>query len=52
MGENEALYDECMETLKNFLGGELDYPDAVIKLAIKKCNMQLEEAMCMLTDEY
>lgn len=29
----------------------LDLPTPVLQLAIKKCNMQLEEALLMLTEE-
>ena len=28
-----------------------DLPDAVLKLALKKCNLNLEEALLMLTEE-
>lgn len=31
--------------------GDLELPVSVIKLAIKKCNMNLEEALLMITDE-
>lgn len=39
-----------IENLKMFLGG-IDLPEAVIRLAIKKCNKNLEDACLMLTDD-
>ena len=40
-----------VEELKSFLG-DLNLPLPVIKLAIKKCNMNLEEIVMMITDEF
>mmetsp|Transcript_22806 Transcript_22806/g.22023 ORF Transcript_22806/g.22023 Transcript_22806/m.22023 type:complete len:137 (+) Transcript_22806:557-967(+) len=50
--ENEEMMNTQIEQMQAFLGGDLDIPTSVIKLALKKCNMQLEEALCMLTDEF
>jgi hypothetical protein len=30
---------------------DVELPDSVLKLAIKKCNMNLEEAIIMIIDE-
>jgi hypothetical protein len=38
-----------LELLKSFLG-ELPSTEEVCKLALKKCNLNLEEALMMLTD--
>jgi hypothetical protein len=47
--ENEGMED-MIENIKSFLG-ELDLPLPVLKLAIKKCNMNIEEIVVMITDE-
>jgi len=31
--------------------GDIDLPEAVLKLAIQKCNMNIEEVVMMITDE-
>jgi hypothetical protein len=31
--------------------GDIDLPEAVLKLAIQKCNMNVEEVVMMITDE-
>ena len=36
--------------LQEFLGG-FDLPEPIIKLALKKCNLKVEEAIIMITDE-
>ena len=50
LNENTQVITEAIETLKCFLG-EMGMPDAVLKLAVQKCNMNIDEAAMMLTDE-
>ena len=45
---DQELLDN-VETLKLFLG-ELPCSEEVVKLALKKCKLNLEEAMLMVTD--
>ena len=40
---------ENLNTLRAFLG-ELPCSEEVAKLALKKCKLTLEEALCMLTN--
>lgn len=44
------LLKEKVADLKCFLG-ETDAPDEVIELALKKCNLNLEEAIGMVIEE-
>lgn len=48
--DNEEELNQKVDELKIFLG-DIDLSNEVIKLALKKCNMSLEEAMLMITDE-
>ena len=43
------MLNEGLQTLKMFLDG-LNASDEVIKLALKKCKLNMEEAVLMLTN--
>jgi len=47
---SEAELNEQLETLKAFLG-ELPCSEEVTKLALKKCKLDLQEALVMLTTD-
>jgi hypothetical protein len=47
---NNELIEGMIEQVKMFLG-EIDLPKPVLKLAIQKCNMNLEETIIMIIDE-
>ena len=44
------MLDSAVEKLKEFMG-DLTLPLPVVKLALKKCNLKLEETICMIIDE-
>jgi hypothetical protein len=46
---NDQQLTEAIANLKEFLGGS-DLPDKVIGLALKKCNLDLSEAISMIID--
>ena len=45
---SNAQLEETIETLKGFLG-EIQCSEEVLKLALKKCKLDLEETICMVT---
>ena len=47
---SDAQITEALDTLKSFLG-DLICSEEVTKLALKKCKLNLEEAMMMVTSE-
>lgn len=49
--ENDEKMDEMVDTLRMFMGDDVELSTEIIKLAIKKTNMQLDEAILMLTTE-
>ena len=50
MYSDPELLQGALEQVKMFLG-DIDLPEAVLKLAIQKCNMNVEEVVMMITDE-
>ena len=49
--EDETNDEDIMGLVSNLKEFGFQLPDAILKLAIKKCNMNLEEALFMLTEE-
>jgi hypothetical protein len=48
--QNDEAITEVVNNLKAFME-DLDLPDAVLKLAAKKCNLDINEVMMMVLDE-
>lgn len=46
----EGKLDEALENYKSFMG-DCGLSDQLIKLALKKCNLNLEETIMMMTNE-
>jgi len=48
--QNDEAITEVVNQLKAFMC-DIELPDAVLKLAAKKCNLDLNEVMMMILDE-
>lgn len=49
--ESDEKMDEMVSTLRMFMGDDIELSTELIKLALKKTNLQLEETILMLTNE-
>jgi hypothetical protein len=47
---DQAALGSAIEQLKEFLGG-CECSDEVLGLALKKCGLSVEDAICMVIDE-
>lgn len=48
--QNDEAINEVVNNLKAFME-DIELPDAVLKLAAKKCNLDINEVMMMVLDE-